>query len=198
MDAPTFLEILQKHRGTAPMVVAAGRRGREMCTIAGNDPFAFYNMDMPYTTPICLGLARAMPDRRIVALEGDGNVLAGMGGLSTVGRYQPENLVVVIMDNESYASFGTGAVTSATGAGTDLEVVARGCGIRNACTVRDEAAADAALARAFDEPGPWVIVVKVLNEGDTDPRFWIYPPDIIDNGFIFERALRDALAAAPR
>jgi thiamine pyrophosphate-dependent acetolactate synthase large subunit-like protein len=102
------------------------------------------------------------------------------------------NLVVVIVDNESYGSFGSGAVTTATSAGTDLEVVARGCGIANACTVRDEAEADAMLERAFTEPGPWVIVAKVANRGDDDSRFWINPPDIVENGFTFELALREA------
>src|SRR5688500_6029604 len=149
MDSPSFLELLERYRGGAPMVVAAGRRGREMCTLAGDDPRVLYNMDMPYTTPVCLGLARAMPNERVVALEGDGNVLAGMGGLSTVGRYQPENLVVVIVDNESYGSFGSGSVTSATSAGTDLAVVARGCGIQNACTVSELADAEQMLERAF-------------------------------------------------
>jgi TPP-dependent trihydroxycyclohexane-1,2-dione (THcHDO) dehydratase len=190
MDSPSFLELLERYRGGAPMVVAAGRRGREMCTLAGDDPRVLYNMDMPYTTPICLGLARAMPNERVVALEGDGNVLAGMGGLSTVGRYQPSNLVVVIVDNESYGSFGSGSVMSATSAGTDLAVVAHGCGIQNACTVSELADAEEMLERAFTEPGPWVIVAKVENRGDSDARFWINPPDIVENGFTFERALR--------
>jgi phosphonopyruvate decarboxylase len=138
---------------------------------------------------VCLGLARTRRDTKVVALEGDGNVLAGLGGLSTVGRYQPENLIVVIVDNEAYGSFGSGAVATATSAGVDLEIVARGCGIANACTVRDLAAADEALRRAFTEPGPWVIVAKVANLGDSDARFWINPPDIVENAWSFERAL---------
>ena len=194
MQSPDLLEVLERHRAGAPMVVAAGRRGREMRTIAGDDPLILYNMDMPYATPVCLGLARTRPGTRVVALEGDGNVLAGLGGLSTVGRYQADNLIVLIVDNEAYGSFGAGAVGTATSAGVDLEVVARGCGIANTCTVRDLAAADAALRRAFSEPGPWVIVAKVANLGDSDARFWINPPDIVDNGFSFEQALRAARA----
>ncbi|HEY7065111.1 MAG TPA: thiamine pyrophosphate-dependent enzyme [Chloroflexota bacterium] len=190
MESPDLLEVLERYRGSSPMVVAAGRRGREMRTIAGDDPLVLYNMDMPYATPVCLGLARTRPDTKVVALEGDGNVLAGLGGLSTIGRYQPDNLIVLVVDNESYGSFGTGAVTTATSAGVDLEVVARGCGIANACTVRDLTAAEDALQRAFSTPGPWVIVAKVANLGDSDARFWINPPDIVENAFSFEQALR--------
>ncbi len=198
MESPDLLEVLERYRGSAPMVVAAGRRGREMRTIAGDDPLVLYNMDMPYATPVCLGLARSRPDTKVVALEGDGNVLAGLGGLSTIGRYQPENLIVLVVDNESYGSFGTGAVTTATSAGVDLEVVARGCGIANACTVRDLAAAEEALQRAFSTPGPWVIVAKVANLGDSDARFWINPPDIVENAFSFEQALRPNGASGAR
>ena len=89
MDSPDLLDVIERYRGGVPMVVAAGRRGREMRTIA-DDPKVLYNMDMPYAMPVCLGMARAMPGTKVVALEGDGNVLAGMGGLSTIGRYQPD------------------------------------------------------------------------------------------------------------
>jgi hypothetical protein len=199
MDSPDLLAVLERYRAGAPMVVAAGRRGREMRTIAGDDPRVLYNMDMPYAMPVCLGLARTLPDTKVVALEGDGNVLAGLGGLTTIGRYQPDNLIVVIVDNEAYGSFGAGAVTTATSAGTDLEVVARGCGIANTCTVRDLAGAEEALRRAFGEPGPWVIVAKVANRGDADARFWINPPDIVENAWSFEQALRaTGASAAPR
>ena len=198
MESPDLLAVLHRYRGSAPMVVAAGRRGREMVTIAGDDPLVLYNMDMPYATPVCLGMARTMRDVKVVALEGDGNVLAGLGGLSTVGRYQPDNLIVLIVDNESYGSFGAGAVTTATSAGVDLEVVARGCGIANSCTVRDLPEAEDALRRAFSEPGPWVIVAKVANLGDSDARFWISPPDILENAFTFEQALRASGTNAPR
>lgn len=199
MESPDFLQVLEEQRGDAPMVVAAGRRGREMRTLAGDDPLVLYNMDMPYATPFCLGLARTLPQRRVVALEGDGNILAGLGGFSTIGRYQPDNLVVVVVDNESYGSFGSGSVATATSAGVDLETVARGCGIKNACTVRDLEAAREALRRAFSEPGPWVVVAKVANRGDSDSRFWINPPDILENSFTFEQALRSiGGSAAPR
>jgi thiamine pyrophosphate-dependent acetolactate synthase large subunit-like protein len=126
----------------------------------------------------------------VVALEGDGTVVAGLCELTTIGRYQPENLVVVIVDNESYGSFGSGAVTTATSAGVDLAGVARSCGIANAVTVRDLDEAEIALRRAFSEPGPWVIVAKVANRGDADDRFQFHPPEVVENTFTFRQALR--------
>lgn len=199
MNNPDFLELFNRYREGAPTVVGAGRRGRELRTIAGDDLLVFYGMDMPYATPIALGMARASKMRKVVALEGDGNLLAGLAGLSTIARYQPRNLVVVVCDNESYASFGTGAVASATASGVDLAAVARGCGIGNAHTVRTLEEAETVLRRAFSEPGPWVVVAKVENLGDADSRFWIDKGDVIDNGFTFRQALdAQASGAEPR
>src|SRR3954453_13000635 len=190
MDSPDFLEVLARHRNGAPVIVGAGRRGRELRTIVGEDPLVLYSMDMPYATPFCVGLAKAKPHTRVVALEGDGNVVAGLGELTTIGRYLPPNLIVVICDNESYGSFGVGAVATATSAGVDLAGVARSCGIVNSLLVTSLDEAEVALGRAFTEPGPWVIVAKVANHGDTDARFWISPPDIVENSFTFRQALR--------
>src|SRR5207249_1225664 len=72
-----------------------------------------YNMDMPYTSPMCLGLALACPDERVVALEGDGSMLMALSGLTTIGRYQPENLTVIVFDNRVYLTTGSGTVPTA-------------------------------------------------------------------------------------
>ena len=85
-------------------------------------------MDMGYATAICLGLALAVPTERVVALEGDGSALAGLGVLSTIGRYAPPNLVVVVFHNGVYASCGDGRVPTAAAATTDLAAVARAWG----------------------------------------------------------------------
>jgi TPP-dependent indolepyruvate ferredoxin oxidoreductase alpha subunit len=196
MDSPDFLQLLNKYRDGAPTVISAGQRSRQFLTMVGDDPLVMCSMDFPYATPICLGLAQASGLKRVVALDGDGNMVAGLCGLTTIARYQPENLVVVICDNESFGSFQTGSIHTATGTGVDLASVARSCGIVNACTVRDLDEADDALRRAFSEPGPWVIVAKVRNVGDTDSRFWTYQLDIVENGFGFKKALRSVLAAA--
>ena len=70
--------------------------------------------DLPRTGP------RARPSERVVALEGDGSALAGLGVLSTIGRYAPPNLVVVVFHNGVYASCGDGQVPTAAAATTDL------------------------------------------------------------------------------
>ena len=64
---------------------------RELFSMTGDDPSILYNMEMPYATPMCLGLAMARRTQRIVALEGDGSLISALGVLTTIARYRPRN-----------------------------------------------------------------------------------------------------------
>lgn len=86
-------------------------------------------------TTTALGLALALPHRRILALETDGSVLMNTGALCTLGSQRPRNLTVVVMDNGIYEIIG-GAPTL-TSQNTDLAKMANGAGCINAVTVRD-------------------------------------------------------------
>jgi sulfopyruvate decarboxylase subunit beta len=153
-------------------------------------------MDMSYATPLCLGLALGIGEQRVVAIEGDGSMLMGLGVLTTIARYQPWNLVLVVLDNESYSTIespGHPAEGTATATGLDIATVARACGIEGAVTVRTESEADEALARAMSEPGPWVIVAKAPHVPPKgDPRA-VSPPDLFDNSLEFAEAVRSRL-----
>ena len=124
-----------------------------------------YTMGMGLVTPLCLGLALALPHRRVIALDGDGSLLLNLGALATVANAAPPNLVIMVFDNESYAS--TGGLSTATAGPTDLAAVAQGAGIRMVETVRSVEAFRDAAGRAFEGGGPWVIVAKVNKE--TEP-----------------------------
>ncbi len=73
-----------------------------------------------------LGLALAQPDRRVLVLTGDGELLMGMGSLATIGVQRPRNLALVVLDNEHYGE--TGMQPSHTKFGVDLVSCATACG----------------------------------------------------------------------
>ena len=100
-----------------------------------------YNMDMPYATPMALGIALGWPEKKVVSIEGDGSLLAGTGVLTSIARYQPRNLIVVVLDNESYLTTGSGRSPTATASGTDIEQLARAAGMTQTSTVMEMAAA---------------------------------------------------------
>src|SRR5215467_482239 len=95
---------------------------------AGHRPQNFYMLgSMGLACPIAMGLAMAQPERGVIALEGDGSILMGLGCLTTIANLKPRNLTIIIMDNALYQI--TGGQKTATGGVTDIVAVARGAGI---------------------------------------------------------------------
>lgn len=127
---------------------------------AGNDPrdFGFVGA-MGQAGPFALGLALARPERRVLLLAGDGELLMSLGVLATIANQAPANLAVLVLDNESYGE--TGGQPTATAGRADLEIVARGCGIAVTRTVREEGEADGVRTLLLDTEGPALVVAKV-------------------------------------
>ena len=80
--------------------------------------------------PVGLGLALAQPDRSVVVVTGDGEMLMGIGSLGSAAVRAPDNLTVVVLDNGHFGE--TGMQRSHSSLGTDLVAVARGFGIADA------------------------------------------------------------------
>lgn len=159
MNRSDFMTVFARLRDGAPAITGPGATSGTLWA-AGHDPATIYNMELAYATPMCLGIALARPDRKVVALEGEGSAVAGLPVFATIGRYRPANLIVIVFDNRVYGTGGA-SVETATAHGTDLLAVARSCGLDNSVRVADLDAAESALRRAFAEPGPWVIVADV-------------------------------------
>ena len=141
-----------------PVIASLGHPAYDLYA-AGDRPANFYTWgSMGLASSIGLGLAMARPGLRVFVLDGDGSLLMNLGSLATIGWVKAPNLVVIVWDNEEYAT--TGGQDTATAHGADLEAAARAMGIA-AETVRTAEAFDAAISRARTEPGPRVIVAKV-------------------------------------
>jgi len=126
---------------------------------AGRRPQNFYMLgSMGLAVPIALGVAIAQPQRRVVALEGDGSILMQLGALATVANRRQANLLIVILDNGSYQI--TGGQPTATGLGADIVAIARGAGLTQSAWAADEAHYEEMVTQALAEPGPWLIAVR--------------------------------------
>jgi thiamine pyrophosphate-dependent acetolactate synthase large subunit-like protein len=126
------------------------------CTAAGDSPLTFPMWGaMGQAAMMGLGLALAQPKRRVLVITGDGEALMGLGALATIGVQKPENLTVVVIDNERYGE--TGMQETHTAHGIDLAGVARSCGFK----VFD---LDDLPRAVHDSPGPNFAVVKVKAE----------------------------------
>jgi hypothetical protein len=114
--------------GTARDIAALTRDSAHSYTLAGA---------MGAAATMGLGLALARPDKRVLVITGDGDMLMGIGGLATIGVKQPRNLAIVVLDNQHYGE--TGMQPSHTQSGVDLIGIARGCGFSTCFEVTDEA-----------------------------------------------------------
>ena len=112
---------------------------------------------------LALGLALALPHRKVVCLDGDGSVLMELGQLIAVGQEQPRNLVIVVVDNEVYESIGWGAAgrrPTATSRTADLAGLAAASGIPYAVNIDTMEHLESELDAAFSEDGCRFLNVK--------------------------------------
>ncbi|WP_395709184.1 thiamine pyrophosphate-dependent enzyme [Reyranella sp.] len=119
-----------------------------------------------------LGLALAQPTKRVLVITGDGDMLMSLGSLATVATQQPDNLAIAVLDNEKFGETGNQATHTSprnngpteSGAGTDLAMVARGCGIADTGTVREAGEVAQLVKDLRTAKGPVFRVVKVMVE----------------------------------
>ena len=158
------------------------------CFAAGDSPEYLYSWGgMGLAIPTALGLALAQPQRRVLALTGDGEMMMGIGSLSVVADHAPDNLGILVLDNEHFGE--TGKQTGLTSNRTDLCKVAEGFGIKSTLLVTDHAAVDELADLMFRTPGPTFAVAKIaLSE---DP--WMLPEK---DGAAIARRFRIALGVA--
>ena len=122
-----------------------------------------------FALPAAVGAAMAAPDRRVLALEGDGSGMYTLQSLWTMAR-ENLNITVVIFVNRAYSILR--GELAAVGAGTpgvraqdmlsldwpalDWSCLAKGMGV-NATQVGNLEALAKALGRSYDTPGPTLI-----------------------------------------
>ena len=80
---------------------------------------------MGHLSSIGLGLAVGVPDKKIVVFDGDAAAVMHMGSLATNGRYQPKNLIHIVLNNGVNESVGG---QKSSGQVINLTAIAKDCG----------------------------------------------------------------------
>ena len=149
-------------RGDALVVTGIGNAAQDVAAAGDSDSNYYLFGIMGGAAMVGLGLALAQPDRRVLVITGDGEMLAGIGSLATIGVERPVNLSVVVIDNQAYAA--TGMQATHTARGVDLAGIAAASGFPATATLYDTAELEAALPAILEQPGPSFSVVKVHTE----------------------------------
>jgi thiamine pyrophosphate-dependent acetolactate synthase large subunit-like protein len=148
-----------------PVVHANGFICRESFALQDREENFYMIGSMGLASSIGLGVAICKPDRKVIVLDGDGNVLMAMGTLAMIGAEAPNNLVHVVIDNEVYESTGKQRSISNVVA---LEQVAKSSGYREALRVDKKEEIKPAFERLMNSEGPGFLLIKV--EASFDPK----------------------------
>ena len=143
-----------------PVVFTCGATSREIASLERRENHLCVIDSMGLVSSITLGLGLGLaeyPERRVVGVEGDGGMLANLNSLATIGYLQPGNLLLIVLDNESYGSTG-GQATFTTR--LDLADIAASCGFKTWKT-DDIESLDQAISEAAETPGPGFILMKI-------------------------------------
>jgi sulfopyruvate decarboxylase subunit beta len=167
------------------VVTIMGAVAVELQSLGHRPNFFYLQHAMGLASSMGLGIALSKPERQVIVLDGDGSVLMNLGGLTTLARYRPRNLLHVVFDNESLLSVG--GYPTATATGSDLAGIAASAGVPRTSKV---ATLDA-FTRAFDEAlaahDLTTLVAKVEAVG---PSGYVTDLSLLENRFQFQRALR--------
>ena len=145
-------------------------------------PGNYHLQNLGLTSSVGLGLALALPHRKVVIFDGDGSLLLNLGSLATMANRNPGNLIHVVFDNSCYES-SRGAPTATAGV-TDLAAVAKGAGFVNATTATTAEDFEEKFLQALRSAELHFIVAKVEpGVGDVPPA----PLDSQENKYTFVR-----------
>ena len=143
---------------------------------------------MGLASSVGLGIALLRPELQVVVLDGDGSILMNLGGLTTMARYRPRNLVHVVFDNESLLSVG--GFPTATSTGSDLAAIAHGAGVPRTATVGTLEEFRGAFLAAQGAADLTTMVAKVEAVG---PAGYVTDLALLENRYQFARHLKEHL-----
>jgi thiamine pyrophosphate-dependent acetolactate synthase large subunit-like protein len=161
LDRRAAVAALLRERGGTVVITGLGSPTYDVAA-AGDDDRNFHLWGaMGGAAVLGLGLALARPQLPVLVVTGDGEMLMGMGSLSTIAAQAPGNLVIAVLDNGLYGE--TGGQRSHTALDTDLAAVARGCGIADVRVIgsMEGVGALAKRLREAGAAGPCFAVIRI-------------------------------------
>jgi len=174
------------------VVTIMGAVAAELQSIGHRPNFFYLQHAMGLASSMGLGIALSRPELTVIVLDGDGSLLMNLGGLTTLARYRPKNLVHIVFDNESLLSVG--GFPTATSTGSDLAAIAAAAGVPRTETVHTLQDFQRVVSDAISGHELTTIVAKVEAVG---PSGYVTDLSLLENRYQFQRYLRDRKTPQP-
>ena len=171
------IEVITKAlKGDELVISANGMISRELFSIK-DSPSNFYMLgSMGLASSIGFGLAFSLPNKKVVVIDGDGNILMNLGSLATIGHFAPNNLIHFVLDNEMHASTGGQPTVSNT---ARFEEVARATGFQAVKKVSSIESLRTVVSEVLNSAeGPSFVLVKIEKGEREVPRVSHEPTNI--------------------
>ncbi|MCX2708213.1 MULTISPECIES: thiamine pyrophosphate-dependent enzyme [Pseudomonas] len=175
-------------RNDVLVVTGLGSASYDVMAAGDHDNNYYLWAAMGSAITVGLGLANAQPDKSVVVVTGDGELLMGFGALATVALQQPKNLTIVVLDNGHFGE--TGMQVSHAGFGIQLDQVANTCGFAWTQEIREMDGVHALRERFATRDGVKLATVKI--KAENPPR--VLPPR---DGHYIKNRFRAALGFQP-
>ena len=142
----------------------ATRELHEQLAIHGIDrDIEFLNVGaMGHLSSIGLGMALGAPERKMVVFDGDAAAVMHMGSMATNGRYRPDNLIHIVLNNGVNESVGG---QRSSGQIIDLTSVARACGYATPLTFIDNKSELQAFVKNWEDSNQLAFVDVHVRQG---------------------------------
>jgi phosphonopyruvate decarboxylase len=157
-----MLKVFAKHRGDA--IVVPGRGGKFWIDVSRKE-----SLDVPLGDPamgghcgFAFGLAMAVPHRKVVLFDSEGDLQMSLGVLMSVAEQKPANFYHFMLDNECYATTGGQPVPNAKDVRYDL--IAKGAGYPRAFAFSELDEFSKALPDILEQKGPVFVALKIFPE----------------------------------
>lgn len=128
--------------------------------------FASADSAMGHAADFALGVALAQPQRRVICLNGDGSMLMTLGTLVTIVTAKTANLILFIVQNDTYEITGNQPIPGA--ATVDFSLMAKAAGFARVYSFDNAQEYERTLPEVLSGVGPVFVTVKV-QPGDEGP-----------------------------
>jgi len=141
------------------VVCTIGMLGFEWQYYSQGRPSLFDSGAMGLASSLGLGLALALPHRKVLVFDGDGALLMNLGSLATLAQQNPANLVHFVFQNSVYESSGGQPLVDA--AKVDFARMAQAAGFERCYNIEEESDFKVKVNEFLKTPGLTFAALKV-------------------------------------
>ena len=170
IDKEECLEIIAKYRTNEVMVTTMGTTIPWAKLSDHTLDYASVGSAMGHAADFALGIALAQPDRKVLALNGDGSMLMCLGTLATIAGLETpaHNYYLFVCHNGTYEVTGNQAIPGRRG--FSFSTIAKGVGFEKVYDFDTADSLDTSLPAILNEDGPVLINVEMTLSTEPPPH----------------------------